>query len=75
MSLTQKDLQKEQDYLKLVQKLVNEKIKNDDTLQTEALVELRKKYNMKINDNDIKKSYNEATKEALAKNTNENSSN
>ena len=59
----------------IIDKLVNEKIKNDDTLQTEALVELRKKYNMKINDNDIKKSYNEATKEALAKSTNENSSN
>lgn len=59
----------------IIDKLVEEKMSTDDTLQTEAMVELRKKYNMEINDKDIKKSYNESIKTALATNTNENSSN
>lgn len=56
----------------IIEKLVDEKMKNDQTIQAEALIELRKKYDLKINDKDIKKSYNTNTKKALAK---ENSSN
>ncbi len=50
----------------VIDKLVDQKLEEDTTLQTEALVELREKYNLKINDNDIKKSYNKSVKEALA---------
>jgi len=57
----------------IIEKIVKEKMDNDKNIQTEALVELRKKYNLEINDKDIKKSYNTSVKEALAKN--ENSSN
>lgn len=57
----------------IIEKIVENKLANDTTISTEALVELRKKYNLKINDNDIKKTYNTNVKEALA--NNENSSN
>jgi len=57
----------------IIEKIVENKLANDTTINTEALVELRKKYNLKINDNDIKKTYNTNVKEALA--NNENSSN
>ncbi len=56
----------------IIEKITDEKLQNDTNIQTEALVELRKKYNLKINDKDIKKSYNTSVKEASA---NENSSN
>lgn len=52
----------------VIDKLVDKKIKNDDTLQTQAMVELRKKYKMDIKDDSIKKSYNTSIKEALSKN-------
>lgn len=53
----------------VIDKLVDKKIKNDDTLQTQAMVELRKKYKMDIKDDSIKKSYNTSIKEALSKNS------
>ena len=52
----------------IIDKLVEEKMNADTTLQTKALVELRNKYKLKIKDNDIKKSYNDAVKSALAEN-------
>ncbi len=62
----------------IIDKLVEEKMDEDSTLQTEAMVELRKKYNLKINDNDIKETYNKSIKEALSADStsdSENSSN
>lgn len=56
----------------IIEKITDEKLQNDTNIQTEALVELRKKYDLKINDKDIKKSYNTSIKEASSK---ENSSN
>lgn len=50
----------------VIDKLVDQKLEEDTTLQTEALVDLREKYNFKINDSDINKSYNKSIKEALA---------
>lgn len=52
----------------VIDKLVEEKLADDSTLQTKALIELRKKYNLKINDSDINKSYNKSVKESLAEN-------
>ena len=40
----------------------------DTTLTTKAMIDLRKKYKMEINDNDLKESYNNTVKEALAEN-------
>ncbi len=51
----------------IIKKIIEEKMSSDSSLSTEAMVELRKKYKMEINDNDIKKAYNTSTKEALAK--------
>ena len=63
----------------IIDKIVDEKIEKDSTLQTKALVELRKKYNLKISDSKLKKSYNNSVESALKSNdenaTTENSSN
>ncbi len=58
----------------IIEKLVEEKMENDTNIQEKAMIELRKKYNLEINDTDIKKTYNTSTKEVLADNE-ENSSN
>lgn len=58
----------------IIDDLTEEKLQNDSSLQTEALDELRKKYNLKINDSDLEEAYNDSIKEALAK-AEENSSN
>lgn len=64
----------------IIDKIVDKKIQDDQTLQTKALVELRKKYNLDITDSDLKKSYNKSIESALNKSdssnneTNENSS-
>ncbi len=50
----------------VIDKLVDQKLEEDTTLQTQAMVDLREQYNLKINDSDIEKSYNESIKEALA---------
>lgn len=63
----------------IIDKIVDQRISNDSTLQTKALVALRKKYNLKIADSDLNKSYNSSIKTALGssdkESTTENSSN
>lgn len=63
----------------IIDSIVQERISSDSSLQTKALVALRKKYNLKISDSDLKKSYNSSIKSALSDNstesTTENSSN
>lgn len=63
----------------IIDKIVDERISSDSTLQTKALVALRKKYNLKISDSGLKKSYNNSVKTALGssdkESTTENSSN
>lgn len=61
----------------IIQKIVDEKIKNDSTLQTKALVDLRKKYKLEISDSKLKKSYDSSVKSALNANatTNDDGSN
>ena len=66
----------------IIDKIVDKKIENDSSLQTKALVELRKKYNLKISDSELQKSYNKSIENALNssnenknENTNEKSSN
>lgn len=54
----------------IVDKLVEEKTANDTTLQTTAMEELRKKYNLKINDSEIKKAHSESIKKATSQKTN-----
>lgn len=51
----------------VIDKLVEEKKENDESLQTEAMVELREKYKMNIKDSDIEKNYNNSIKESLSK--------
>ena len=50
----------------VIDDLVKEKMDNDSTLQTRALVELRKKYNLDITDSNLKKDYDESVDAALA---------
>ncbi len=57
---------------KIIDDLVEQKMSEDTTLQAQAMVELRKKYDLKISDDSINKTYNENVKKSLAK---ENSSN
>lgn len=56
----------------IIDKIVEDKTTNDTTLQTKALVELRKKYNLKISDSKLKKSYNSSVKNALNQKTESN---
>lgn len=58
----------------VIDKLTQEKINNDSTLQTKALVALRKKYNLEISDDELKKSYDNSVNSSLSSNT-KNSSN
>lgn len=53
----------------IIDKIVEDKTANDTALQTKALVELRKKYNLKISDSKLKKSYNSSVKNALNQKT------
>lgn len=50
----------------VIDDLVKEKMDNDSTLQTRALVELRKKYNLDITDSNLKKDYDESVDAALS---------
>ena len=59
----------------VIDKLVEEKMNEDSTLQTKALVALRKKYNLDITDDGLKESYDNNVNTALSSNTNQNSSN
>ena len=58
----------------VIDKLTEEKINNDSTLQTRALVALRKKYNLEISDDELKKSYDNSINSSLSSNA-QNSSN
>ena len=44
----------------IINNLVDEKIKNDSKLQYKALIELRKEYGIKINDEDLNTYYDNA---------------
>ena len=59
----------------VIDSLVEEKMNEDSTLQTKALVALRKKYNLDITDDGLKESYDNSVNTALSNNTNQNSSN
>lgn len=59
----------------VIDSLVEEKMNEDSTLQTKALVALRKKYNLDITDDGLKESYDNTVNTALNSNTNQNSSN
>ncbi len=59
----------------VIDSLVEEKMNEDSTLQTKALVALRKKYNLDITDDGLKESYDNNVNTALSSNTNQNSSN
>ena len=59
----------------VIDSLVEEKMNEDSTLQTKALVALRKKYNLDITDGGLKESYDNTVNTALNSNTNQNSSN
>ncbi len=59
----------------VIDKLTEEKINEDSTLQTKALVALRKKYNLEISDDELKKSYDNSVNSALSTNNSQNSSN
>ena len=50
----------------VVDKLVQEKMNEDTTLQTKALVALRKKYNLEITDDGLKSSYDNSVNTALS---------
>lgn len=50
----------------IIDKIVDEKMEEDTTLQEKAMIEIRKKYKLNITDSDIKESYNNSVKEALA---------
>ena len=50
----------------IIDKLTDEKIDADSTLQTKALVALRKKYNLDISDDELKKSYDNTVNSALS---------
>lgn len=52
----------------IIDKIVEEKTKDDTTLQEKAMIDIRKKYKLNIKDSDIKESYNNSVKETLADN-------
>ena len=54
----------------VIDDLTQEKINNDSTLQTKALVALRRKYDLEISDDKLKKSYDDSVNTALSTNTN-----
>lgn len=53
----------------VIAKLVEEKMSEDSTLQTKALVALRKKYNLEISDDGLKSSYDNTINSALSANS------
>ena len=54
----------------VIDDLVKDKINNDTTLQTRALVALRKKYDLEISDDKLKSSYDDSVNTALTATTN-----
>lgn len=55
---------------KIIDKLVDQKMTENNTIQEEAMVDIRKKYKLDIIDNDLKEAYNKSVKETLAENKN-----
>lgn len=55
--------------------LAEQKLNEDATLQVSAWDKLRKKYNLKINDTDVKKAYNKTIKDATSKDDSNTSNN
>ena len=53
----------------VIDDLVQEKISNDTALQTKALVALRRKYDLEISDDKLKKSYDNSVNSALSQNS------
>lgn len=53
-------------YDDIVEVLVEEKMSEDSTLQTQALVALRKEYNLEIEDDELNSSYNSTVNAALS---------
>ena len=53
----------------VIDDLVQEKISNDTTLQTRALVALRRKYDLDISDDKLKESYDNSVDSALSQNS------
>lgn len=52
---------------KIKDDLAEKKLNEDSTLQVSAWDKLRKKYNLKINDTDVKKAYNKTIKDSTSK--------
>ena len=50
----------------IIEKLVDEKMDEDEKIQEKAMIDIRKKYKLDIVDNDIKEIYNNSVKESLA---------
>ena len=66
-----RESQKEKPKLKavrddIIDKIVNKKIDDDESLSDKAMIELRKKYNIKIDDKSLKEQYSKKVKEAEA---------
>lgn len=59
----------------IIDALVEEKTSDDSTLQTKALVALRKKYKLNISDDELKESYDNTVNSALTSTSSSNSSN
>lgn len=59
----------------IIDSLVDEKMDDDSTLQTKALVALRKKYKLNISDDELKSSYDSNVNSALTTTSNSSSSN
>ena len=57
----------------IIDKIVDEKMNADSTIQTQALVDLRKKYDLKISDDELKTSYNNSISSALKTNSQDSS--
>lgn len=51
----------------IIEEIAKDKLNNDSTLQITALVELRKKYDMEIQDKNLKEQYNTYIENAIAK--------
>lgn len=58
---------------KIKDDLAEKKLNEDSTLQVSAWDKLRKKYNLKINDTDVKKAYNKTIKDSTSKADNDKS--
>ncbi len=56
----------------IIEKIANEKITNDSTMSVKAMQQLRKDYNVEIQDTELKEQYAKYIQNALSQNTNNN---